>query len=264
MLKGHLKELIKRAYLIIYNVLLKLKEQLEKSVVAYYRWLSDPLLKAYFKELTKRKDLIVYLTLSKLKGQHKNSFLGYFWWLLDPMLNVGIYYFVVVIIFRRGGGPDYGMYLVVGMIVWRWVSATVSTASKSIIAQAGIITQVYLPKANFPIGAVLTQLINFIFGVAVIAISLVFFKVIPGINMLWLPVIIALQLVFMMALALPVAYLSVFVRDFEYLVDHLMRIWFFTSPVFWRTSMMPEKVRWLTSFNPMTHFLSSYRNVIIL
>ncbi len=216
----------------------------------------------YLKELLKRRDLISYLTISKLKGQHKNSFLGYFWWLLDPLLNVLIYYFIVVIIFQRGG-PNYGIYLVVGLVVWRWIASTVASASKSIASERAIITQVYLPKANFPIGAVLAQFINFTFGILVVGLFLVVFKITPSCELIWLPVIIGLQLVFMLAIALPMAYVNVFIRDFDFLIGHLMRLWFFSSPVIWEPSRIPERVRWVLDINPMVYFLTSYRNVII-
>ena len=85
----------------------------------------------YLRDLIRRKDLLAYLTTSGLKAQHRNSILGYFWWLLDPLIGVLIYYFIVVIVFDRSDGPDYGLYLVIGMIVWRWLSSTFQAASKS-------------------------------------------------------------------------------------------------------------------------------------
>ena len=206
---------------------------------------------------------MIYLVTSGLKAQHRNSFLGYFWLILDPLLNVLVYYFVVVIIFHRAGGPDYGIYLVIGMIVWRWLSSTVSSAAKSIVAQSGIITQVYLPKSIFPIGASLTQLINFVFGLLVIAIFMLYFKIVPGTALLWLPFITAMQLFFMMAIAFPLAYICTFVRDIDNIVNHLMRLWFFGSPVIWYEDMIPPRGQWLLNINPMTHFLSSYRNVFM-
>ncbi len=217
----------------------------------------------YLKDLFKRKDLIAYLVTSGLKSQNKNSFLGYFWWLLDPFLNVGIYYFVVVIIFKRADGANYGIYLVVGMIVWRWLQSTVASASRSILSQSGIITQVYLPKGIFPIGASFTQLINFGFGLVVVGIFFTYFEVDPGIKLLWLPYIIMMQLLFMMAIAFFVAYVCVFVRDIDNIINHLMRLWFFGSPVIWYDSMIPAKGRWLLDINPMYHFLGSFRNVLM-
>jgi lipopolysaccharide transport system permease protein/teichoic acid transport system permease protein len=217
----------------------------------------------YLKELARRRDLMLYLVISGLKSQHKNSFLGYFWWLLDPLLGTLIYYFVVVVVFDRGGGADFGIYLVVGMIVWRSISSTLTAAGRSIVSKSNIITQVYLPKANLPIGAAVTQLVNFGFGLVVIAIFFIVLRVVPGITILWLPFIIVTQFFFMTAIALPVAYLSVFLRDMDNIVSHLTRLWFFGSPVIWRVEMIPERVRWLIDINPMAYFLNSYRQALI-
>lgn len=220
-------------------------------------------MKKYCKDLIQRKDLVIYLVISGLKAQHKNSFLGYLWWLLDPLLGVVTYYFVVVVVFHRPGGTEYGIFLVIGMMVWRWLSSTVSSASNSILAQSGIITQVYLPKAIFPVGAALTQLINFGFGLLVIAIFFIFSNVIPDIKVVWLPYIMTMQLFFMMAIAFPIAYFCVFVRDVDNIVNHLMRLWFFGSPVIWSDDMIPETGRWLLDINPMHHFLGSYRSILM-
>lgn len=219
-------------------------------------------MKKYIIELYKRKDLLFYLTTSGLKAQHRNSFLGYFWWLLDPLLGVFIYYFVVAIIFERGG-EDYGLYLVIGLVVWRWLSSAVGSASRSIIAQAGIITQVYLPKAIFPLSATLTQLINFAFGLIVVGIFLVFFRVIPGIELIWLFYVIVIQLFFLLAITLVLAYVGVFIRDINTLITHILRLWFYGSPVIWPQDIIPQKISWVLDINPMTHFLNGYRSILM-
>ena len=220
-------------------------------------------MKKYLKDLYIRKDLILYLVTSGLKAQNKNSFLGYFWWLLDPFLNVLLYYFVVVVIFKRADGENYGIYLVVGLIIWRWLHSTISAASRSITSQGGIISQVYLPKGIFPLGASIAQLINFGFGVIVIFLFLIYFGVHPGFKIFWLPLIVFVQLVFMTTIAYLVAYICVFVRDFTNIIEHILRIWFFGSPIIWYDSMIPDKARLLLEINPMYHFLVSYRNIFI-
>lgn len=219
-------------------------------------------MKQYLKELSQRKDLLLYLVSSGLKAQHRNSVLGYFWWLLDPLLNVLIYYFVVVIVFKSGG-EGFGPFLVVGMIVWRWTSTTIGSATRSIVAQAGIITQVYLPKSIFAFGTALTQLTNFGFGLIVIVIFLICFKIPPAPQLVWLPVIVAANLFFLIAAALILAYIGVFFRDMSNIVDHLMRLWFFGSPVIWTRKFSP-RFDWLVNgINPMAHFLQSYRDIFL-
>ena len=220
-------------------------------------------MKEYLGSLIRRKDLIVYLVTSGLKAQNKNSFLGYFWWLLDPFLGVLIYYFVVVIVFQRGEGENYGVFLVTGMIVWRWLSSTVSFSSRSVLVQANIIKQVALPKIIFPISATLTQVVNFGFGLVVIGIFLFAAKIIPGSMIIWLPYITVMQLTFMLAIAFFLASLCIFIRDIDNILNHFMRLWFFGSPVIWTENMLPDKISWLLNLNPMTHFLRAYRNVLI-
>lgn len=220
-------------------------------------------MKSYIKELFKRLDLIGYLVISDLKSQHKNTYLGFFWWLLDPALQVLIYYFVVVVVFQRARGVDYGIYLAVGLIVWRWVVSAVNTSTRSIISQSTIITQVYLPKATFPLCATLSQAINFGFGLIVLAISLIFFQIKPGIAFVWLPMVIGTQFLLLLAVSLMVAYLSVFVRDLENIIVHLLRLCFYGSPVIWYADMIPERMAWLLKINPIAWLLSGYRSIII-
>ena len=219
-------------------------------------------MKKYLRELYQRRDLIFYLVASNLRAQHKNAVLGYFWWLLDPLLGVLIYYFVVVVVFRRGG-EGYGAYLVVGLIVWRWLGTTVTIASHAIVRQAPIITQVYLPKIVFPVTVTLSELINFGFGLLVIALTLPYWGILPGGSVLWLPNVVLMQLLFSMALASVIAYISVFLPDMDRLLTHLMRLWFFASPVIWTEAMIPEGARGLLEINPMAHFLIAYRGMLI-
>ncbi len=219
-------------------------------------------LKTYLKEILWCKDLLLYLVTSGLKAEHRNSFLGYFWWLLDPLLGIGVYYFLVVFVLGRGG-EGYGPFLVVGLVVFRSFSAILRSSAKSISSQSSIITQVYLPKAVFPIGASLTQLVNFCFGLIVIAVFLFIFQIIPGLSIFWLPLVLSVQLLFMVAIALIIGYICVFIRDIENLITHLVRVLRYGSPVIWESSMLPEKYAWVAQISPLTPFLNGYRNIIL-
>jgi lipopolysaccharide transport system permease protein/teichoic acid transport system permease protein len=216
----------------------------------------------YIKDLIKRKDLLIYLVLSGLKAQHRNSLLGYFWWLLDPLLNVVVYYFLVVIVLGRGG-ENYGAFLVIGLVSWRWINSVVRSSAKSIIGQSGIISQVYLPKAVFPIGTNLTQLINFSFGLIVVALFLVSFKITPGLEVLWLPLIMVVQLLFLLAVSLILGYICVFIRDIDNILSYVLRFLFYGSPVIWEGSRLPQEYSWVVDINPISAFLTSYRNILM-
>jgi lipopolysaccharide transport system permease protein/teichoic acid transport system permease protein len=80
---------------------------------------------------------------------------------------------------------------------------------------------------------------------------------------LWLPFITLVQLLFLAALAGIFAYACVFIRDIDNLVGHILRLWFFGSPVIWHEEMVPHNLQWLLMVNPMTYFLSGYRKILM-
>lgn len=219
-------------------------------------------MKKYIQELLKRKDLLIYLVISGIKAQYRNNVLGYFWWILDPLLMAIVYYFIRVIVFNMQG-ENVGAFLIIGLVTWKWIESSVSGSAKSITGKAGIITQVYLPKAMFPIGTTMTQLINFSFGLLVIIIFLVSYRIVPTVYVLWFPVIVVIQFIFLAAISLVVAYFATFVRDIDNLLTHLMRFWFYGSPVIWESVRIPEKYSLIVELNPAAAFLIGYRNIFM-
>jgi lipopolysaccharide transport system permease protein/teichoic acid transport system permease protein len=219
-------------------------------------------MKKYIKEIAKRKDLLLYLVKSGLKAEHRNSYLGYFWWLLDPLLNALVYYFLVVVVLGRGG-EHYGVFLIIGLVAWRWTSSVVSSSARSIVNQASIINQVYLPKAIFPAARTISQMFNFFFGLVVIAIFLAAYGIVPGWQVVFLPYVILVQLLLMLSISLIVAFICVFVRDIDNVMGHITRVWFYASPIIWEGSRLPAEYQWIVTLNPLAHVLDAYRDILM-
>jgi len=216
----------------------------------------------YLKELFKRKDLLIYLVTSGLKAQYRNTFLGYLWWILDPLLMGAVYYFLRVVVLGMEG--EYvGAFLITGLVAWHWINSSLKGAASSITGRSRIITQVYLPKAIFPFGVNLTQMINFTFGLVVVAVFLAAYQIVPGTQLLWLPLIMIVQFIFLAGLSLLVAYLCMFIRDIDNVLTHLMRIWFWGTPVIWEADRLDEQYHFIFDINPAAILLISYRNVLM-
>jgi|SRR5690625_522681 len=217
---------------------------------------------AYIKEIKKRKDLILYLVKSGLKAEHRNSYLGYFWWLLDPLLNIAVYYFLVVIILDRGG-EDYALFLVIGLIVWRWISSSINTSANSVLRYSSIINQVYLPKFIFPLSFTITQLINFLFGTIVIGLFLIFYAEVPTWHIVLLPIIIIITITFLLAVGSVLGFFTVFIRDIDNLLSHVIRIFFYASPIIWEGGRLPPEYGFVVAANPIAIIVDSYRDVLM-
>ena len=219
-------------------------------------------MKQYIEDIKKRKDLLLYLVKSGLKAEHRNSYLGYFWWLLDPLLNVAVYYFLVVIILGRGG-PDFPVFLVIGLVVWRWISSSINSSANSILRYSSIINQVYLPKFIFPLSFTITQLVNFLFGLVIIGIFLTVFGVVPTWHLVYLPLIIIVTLAFLLAVGSVLGYFTVFIRDIDNLLTHVMRIFFYASPIIWEGGRLPPEYGWAVAINPIAHIVTAYRDIMM-
>ncbi|UOE93828.1 ABC transporter permease [Alkalihalobacillus sp. LMS39] len=224
-------------------------------------------MREYIKELLKRKDLLIYLVKSGLKAEHRNSYLGYFWWLLDPLLNVVVYYFLVTYILNRGSEDyNYAVFLVIGLVAWRWMNTTVTTSAKAILKYSSIINQVYLPKSLFPLAMSFTQAYNFLFGLIVVGLFLLFNQVLPDWHIVYLPLILFVQLLFLSAVSLGVAYMCVFVRDIDNILSHIMRLFFYASPIIWDSERILgrfDNLAWVVQYNPVAIIIESYRAVIM-
>ena len=225
-------------------------------------------MRQYLQEIQIRKDLLVYLVQSGLKAENRNSYLGYFWWLLDPLLNVLVYYFLVGVLLDRGG-YNFAVFLVIGLVAWRWINTTVNGSAKAILKYSSIINQVYLPKAIFPMTITSTQLINFAFGLIIIASFLIATGTVPGWQVIFLPVIILIQYVFLLAISLFLAYVAVFIRDVDNILSHVTRVFFYASPIIWeggRLGPAAEDNVWidiLVTVNPIAHIVTGYRDILM-
>lgn len=220
-------------------------------------------MKNYLKEMLTRKDLLYYLVRSGLKAEHRNSYLGYFWWLLDPLLNVLVFYFLVVVILDRGDTENFPLFLVIGLIVWRCISATLNSSSGSIMQYSSIISQVYLPKSLFPLSFSLTQLFNFAFGFIVIAAFLAVYQVMPGWEVIFLPLLIIIQTTFLLAVGMILAYVTVFVRDLQNVLQYVTRVFFYASPIIWEGGRLPPEYSWAVTYNPVAVIVTSYRDILM-
>ena len=219
-------------------------------------------MKKYLYELLKRKDLLVYLVISGIKAEYRNTVLGYVWWILDPLLMGAVYFFLRVVVLGMEG-DHIGAFLIIGLVAWKWIASAVKTSAKSITGKSGIITQVYLPKALFPFGTNMTQAVNFSFGLVVIAMFLAFYRLVPGIEIVWLPVIMAIQFMFLSAISLVVGYFATFVRDIDNVLTHVMRFWFYGSPVIWEAGRLGPEYQYIIDANPASAFLMGYRNILM-
>ena len=164
------------------------------------------------KEVIDRKELVSYLLKSDLKIRYKNMSLGFIWAILDPFFMMLIYVLLISVIFKRGG-DQYPVLLFAGLLPYRWFSFSLINSSKIILSNANIIKSVKFPFSILVINEVNIGLVNYFMGLIVLVPMLFIFKADFSYNMLFLPLIIAVQYVFVLGLGLIFSAIGVYFSD---------------------------------------------------
>ena len=206
--------------------------------------------------------LLRELVTRDLKIKYRRSFLGYIWSLLNPLLMMAIMSLVFSYMFRFSI-PNYPLYLICGQTLWSFFSESTKTAMTSVIYSGPLIRKVYIPKYIFPISRVLSGFITMGFSLAAILIVMLVTRVQLSWYVLLFPIPLGLLLVFCTGVGMVLSALAVYFRDMLHLYSVVVMAWMYLTPIFYPVSALPEGVALLIRFNPMYHYLTFFREVVL-
>ncbi len=210
-------------------------------------------------------ELVRNLAVRDVETRYKHSLLGLYWALVNPLVSAGIYGFVFGVIFHASSKPiPYVVFLLTNLTFWNLFANGIISATTSVSGNAALLAKIYFPRVVLPTAAVLARLIDFLFSLVVLAVIIAVYRVPIHWQLLWLPAMMVIQLVFTLGIAFMVAALNVLYRDVTQLIGLVLMVWIYFSPVMYRISSVPAKLRVLLLVNPMGAVLESERNEIFL
>lgn len=196
-----------------------------------------------------------------LKVRYKGSVLGLLWSLMNPLLMMFVFYLVFTYAFKINI-PHYPIFLLCGLLPWNFFAVSISNATGSIIGQAGLVKKVAFPREILPLASNLANLVHFGIGLFILFVLMAIFRVKMSYLALGLPVLIAIQLIFVLGLSLLLSSLNVFYRDVQQILEVLILIWFYLTPIFYSLSMIPARFRRLFMLNPIAGLVIMYRAIL--
>ena len=212
------------------------------------------------KSLYQYRELLKSNIKKEIRGKYKGSFLGVLWSFVNPLLMTLVY--AIVFPFLLRSGPDnYVTYIVIGILPWNFFTTVISQGTFNIIANAGIIKKVYFPREILPISVATSGLINFLISLPIICI----FLIASGIGFSWymllLPIVILAEYVLVLGIVLITSAIDVYIRDAEYIINFILNMLFYATPILYQTSLFKDKA-WILNLNPMTTIINSYRDIL--
>jgi len=148
-------------------------------------------------------------------------------------------------------------------VPWTYFSTALSNGSMSLTGYQHIIAKVYFPRLLIPIAAVLAPLVDFAIAFAILVVAIVWYGLVPGAAVVWLPALMLLAVATATAASLWLSALNVRYRDVRYIVPFAMQLWLFATPVAYPTSLVPARWRALYGLNPMAGVIEGFRWALV-
>ena len=215
--------------------------------------------------LFRYRGLIQSLVARELKARYRGSALGFFWSFINPLMLLLVYSFVFKYIMPANwkGIDHYELFLFCGLLPWTWFSSSLLESSGVLISGGNLIKKVLFPAEILPIVTVLSNMVHFFFGLAILVVFLIWFQApISPLELLWFPVTVLVQLILTLGFALILSALTVHFRDVRDIIGNLMTFWFFATPIIYPyLEMQPWQLK-LLNFNPFTHLAITYQEIL--
>ena len=215
------------------------------------------------------RELLNLLVRREVRGRYKNSALGFVWSLLKPLAQLAVYIYIVGGVMRIGRGiEDFGIYVFSGLVLWSLFNEIVSGGTGAVVANSGLVKKVYFPREIFPLSTVGSAFVNFSIQVVVLLLGTVVAGAVPLTpRLLYAPAAILLVGLLGLALAMLLGALNVYLRDIQHLIEIVMMLLFWASPIIYTYSYVETYLEgsWLEQLylaNPVTIAVMSFQRAM--
>lgn len=206
--------------------------------------------------------ITAYMGLATLKKEAAGTFGSFLWWIAEPLLFAVVYYFVFVIVFQWRT-ENVIAFLLVGLVSFRWMSLSITQASMSVSANAGLLRQVHVPKVIFPLQAILVQFYKFAIALAIVLLFVAALADLDLSRAYYLPLVLVAALSIIVGSSLVLSILMPIVPDLRNVLQLAFRALLFLSGIFFEATRVPEELRVYFYMNPFATLIESFRAALI-
>lgn len=212
------------------------------------------------KELWIYRELLYFFVWRDVKVRYKQTAIGVSWVIVQPLLTM----LVATLFFGKlaklpSQGLPYSVFCFAAVVPWTYFSTALTAATNVMVENQRVITKVYFPRLVLPFSAALSGLVDFGIGFVVLLIFTFTHGIRPAWTLLLLPLFLLLAVFTVLGVGLWLSALNALYRDVKYLIPFIVQFWTLASPVYYSSSMVPIRYRWLYGLNPMTGVIDGFR-----
>lgn len=212
------------------------------------------------RELWAYRELVYFMVLRDITTRYKQTALGVGWAVLQPLLTMLIFTLVFAYVARiQTPGVPYPLFAFAALVPWTYFAQAVSRTGFGLVRDSSLISKVYFPRLIIPLAAVVTPLVDLALAFLMLAALMIWFQVLPSVNVVFLPVFIVMAFTAAAAIGLWLSALNVRYRDVGHIIPFIVQVGLFATPVAYAANLVPEQWHWLYAINPMVCVVEGFR-----
>lgn len=221
-------------------------------------------LREYVRDLWERRRFIQALAEAELRGSRSNTVIGELWGVLDPLIQGAVYWFVFSIIRGDAGrSTQYLTMVISGVFFFNFTRIALNDGGRAILKGRGLMLNSTFPRALLPLSAVYRGLLEFLPAIPVYVLFHLVLRAPIGPGIAMLPLLFLLQVLIGTGLALLLSTAVVIVRDTSNLLNYIMRMLLFVTPVIYPVEKLSPTLQAILSINPFFAIFASYQAIIL-
>jgi lipopolysaccharide transport system permease protein len=216
------------------------------------------------------RDLLRQLVRRNIQVRYKGTIMGLMWMVITPLMMLAVYTFVFSVVFKARWGTDFGnskvafaLILFCGLVVFNIFSESVNSSVAIITNNPNYVKKVVFPLEILPVSAVFSSIFFGLVSLTILLAGVSLFIHKFSLAIICLPLVFIPLFLLSCGISWFVASLGVYVRDLAHVIGIVIQMLIFVTPVFYSVEMVPESLRTIFFFNPLTTIVQTTRYVLI-
>lgn len=216
-------------------------------------------------ELWRARGLIRTLVERDLRIRYKQTILGFAWAVITPVMLMLVFtIFVQRAAHFATGGVPYALFTYIGLVPWTFFASALSQGGVSLMSNLALLNKVYCPREVFPISSMITAGFDAAVSSLVLVVLFAVYRYPPALATLWLPVLLAIMVVFTLGVTLVCSSVLIYLRDMRYVLPMVVQVGLFATPVAYGITFIPAGLRPEYAFvDPIAPVLDSLRRTVL-
>jgi lipopolysaccharide transport system permease protein len=207
------------------------------------------------------RELLWIFAWRDIKVRYRQTLLGALWVMGQPLVTMLIFalLFLRVAKLRVGTDVPYPLFVLAGVLLWNFISGTINQTGNSLIGASFLISKAYFPRLIIPLANASVILVDFFIASLLLIPMMAWYRIAPGVEILFLPLVVLLAAIFALGIGLWIAALNIEYRDIRIVVPWVLQLAMYVTPVVYPLSALPDRYRAIAIWNPAAGIVEALR-----